>query len=156
MLVKIIATAFGAGYSPIAPGTAGALVAAIFLWVADALLKLYLPDWVGQEWPLLVLVIGTTAVGVQVSTAAEKVWGKDPSRVVIDEVVGMWISMLWVPLSGWYLFWGFMLFRLFDIWKPWHVARAEALPAGWGIMMDDVVAGIYTCIILHLMIYIGS
>ncbi|MEM9921020.1 MAG: phosphatidylglycerophosphatase A [Bacteroidota bacterium] len=155
MLHKIIATALGAGYSPIAPGTAGALVAAVFLWLLQYCLGTQLPSPHGMPILVLILVFVFTALGIYASGVLEEEWGKDPGKIVIDEVVGMWISMLWIPFTVKYLFIGFLLFRIFDIWKPWHVARAEHLPGGWGIMMDDVVAGLYACILMHLILYIG-
>ncbi|MEO1514139.1 MAG: phosphatidylglycerophosphatase A [Bacteroidota bacterium] len=152
---KAIATALGAGYSPFAPGTAGALVGLLAVWGADVALRWTNPSLgLGPEI-LLILIFVTTGLGVWTSNRLEVEWGKDPSRVVIDEVVGMWISLLWVPLEWKYLLIAFFLFRLFDIWKPWHVAKAEQLPGGWGIMMDDVVAGVYSCLVLHLLLYFG-
>lgn len=134
------------GFSPVGPGTAGAAVAAIAVHLLG-------PD-------PLALTLATaliTLTSVPVSSWMERQYGKDPSCCTIDEVVGYLIPLclLWVPLSApgsWKVIWaGFVLFRIFDIFKPWPCRRAESLPAGWGIVMDDVLAGIYTFVVLKLL-----
>ena len=142
-LHKFIATACGLGLSPIAPGTAGALGAGLIGY----LILNYLPN---SSIILLFLIVIFFFLGVYSSNKLEPEWGKDPSKIVIDEVVGMWISMLFIP-QGWpYLIASFVLFRFFDIRKPLYIKRAENLKGGWGIMMDDVVAGIYTNVLIQL------
>ncbi|MEL6867415.1 MAG: phosphatidylglycerophosphatase A, partial [Bacteroidota bacterium] len=74
----------------------------------------------------------------------------DPSKVVIDEMAGMWISLLWLPFSPLLLLLAFLLFRAFDIGKPFYIRQMEKLPSGWGIMMDDVLAGVYTNLLLQI------
>lgn len=80
----------------------------------------------------------------------EEIWGKDHNRVVIDEVAGMCITLLFVPLKWQYTLIGLVLFRFFDILKPFGIRKLEKLPGGWGVMADDVLAGIYANIILQL------
>lgn len=80
----------------------------------------------------------------------EEIWGKDHNRVVIDEVAGMCITLLFVPLKWQYTLIGLVLFRFFDILKPFGIRKLEELPGGWGVMADDVLAGIYANIILQL------
>jgi len=94
-----------------------------------------------------------TAIGVWSSSMMEPVWGKDPSKVVIDEVSGMCISLLFLPVNVTYLLCGFILFRFFDILKPLYIRKMELLPAGWGIMADDVLAGVYTNILLQTVVW---
>jgi phosphatidylglycerophosphatase A len=136
-----IATCAGAGYFPIAPGTAGALVG-VALVAAAARLPL------GHR-ALVALVGGTAlalcALGVWAAGRAEKHFGcVDPSQVVLDEVVGQMLTLLLRPAGSWkWLLAGFLLFRFFDVLKPFPARRAEHAPAGWGIMLDDVVAGLY-------------
>ena len=91
-------------------------------------------------------------LGAWSSTVAEQYWGEDPSRVVIDEVVGQWIALLAVPavFSWWHVLAAFILFRFFDIVKPLGVRQMENFKSGWGIMADDILAGIYGAIILYL------
>lgn len=145
-LYKTLATSFGAGYAPIAPGTAGALVGAVAFWG--------MAQWgFSPDWPLIVASFIVFFIGVFVTNQLEPEWGKDPSRIVIDEVLGMWITMFLVPLTPLNLFIGFILFRVFDIWKPLFIRRLEALPGGWGVMLDDLLAGIYACIVLHLILH---
>ena len=144
----LIATGFGAGYSSIAPGTAGALVACA-IW---GLLFFLLP-----YMPLLVLtgilILLFTILGIWSTNQVEPFWGKDPSRVVVDEMVGVWIPLLAVPHTSdwfWYAIAAFALFRLFDIFKPLGIRKMEDLKGGIGVMMDDILAGVYSLIILLL------
>ena len=131
---QFIATGCFAGYSRIVPGTVGSVVG----------LALYLPI---MNSALSIRVLATVALfclGVLVSHRVSAIWRvKDPSVVVIDEIVGMWIALLWLPND--LVFWGgaFLLFRIFDFLKPIPARQSESLPGGWGIMMDDVFAGIY-------------
>jgi phosphatidylglycerophosphatase A len=144
LLHKIIATGFGAGYAPKAPGTAGAALAWLMWWA----LGQCLPPC-GLFAATLVLIAVFTALGVWSSGIAEQAWGKDPSRVVVDEMVGVWIPLLAVSNGNIYLaLAAFVLFRAFDIFKPLGIRKAEALRGGWGIMADDVVAGLYSLVIL--------
>jgi phosphatidylglycerophosphatase A len=99
---------------------------------------------------LILLIIIFGLLGVWASHSLEKVWGSDPSKVVIDEIIGIWISMLFLP-PGWIaLIAAFVLFRIFDIYKPLFINKAEQLKGGWGIMADDALAGIYTNISIQL------
>ncbi|AFJ02068.1 Phosphatidylglycerophosphatase A [Methylophaga frappieri] len=129
--------------APKAPGTAGTLAAIpIYLLIANC------PAWLY----LILLVIGLF-VGVWWSQSAIHFFQKkDPPEVVWDEIIGFLVTMFMAP-SGWlWIVVGFLLFRLFDIWKPWPVRWADrCLTGGWGIMLDDVIAGIYAAIILQLL-----
>lgn len=139
----MIATGLGLGFSPKAPGTIGALGGCL----VAILLKQYSACY---NELLAFLIVIFYLLGVYCSNKLETVWGKDPSRIVIDEIVGMWISLLALP-SGWlYMLAAFILFRFFDIYKPLYIKRMEKLKGGWGIMMDDVLAGIYTNVAIQL------
>jgi len=143
---KIFSTSLGIGYIGKGGGTVAALACCILWYLA----------WHGAYPPLLVSVIVTvliTFIGVWSSSLVESIWGKDPSRVVIDEVAGMCISLLFLPVSVKYLLIALILFRFFDIVKPLFIRKMELLPAGWGIMMDDVLAGLYTNILLQAVIW---
>lgn len=140
--VLFTATGAFAGYFPIAPGTAGSVVGLFLVWLLrghSAVLLIF-----------LALVLGF--LGVWAGTEAGKLFKQaDPSRVVIDEIVGMLITMIGIPVSGFTLVFGFLLFRFFDVWKPVPANILEQrFKNGWGIMLDDVMAGIYGNIILHL------
>ena len=140
----MIATGFGSGFSPVAPGTAGALLA-LLMWVVGYLL---LPFALLQVI-LAVMVLLFTALGIYTSGVMERYWGEDPSRVVVDEMVGVWIPLLVVPDGGWwYVLAAFVLFRLFDIVKPLGARRMERFGGGVGIMMDDILAGVYSAVLL--------
>ncbi len=150
---KLIATGFGAGYSPLAPGTMGAALACLILW----LFHIWQPESFSgsgfkTHW-LLALILLFGGLGVAAANALAEEWGHDPSKVVVDEMVGLWVAMLGIPLTWPWLLAAFVLFRIFDIWKPLGIKRAEALPGGWGVMADDVLAGIYSGILLHLFIF---
>ncbi len=145
-----IATVFGLGRCPIAPGTVASLAAIPFAWV---MLQLPLPY--GRAL-LFVAALATLALGVwATSVYAAACANSDPSEAVIDEVVGQWFTLVFAgaeqPL---HFVAGFLLFRLFDIAKPWPASWAERhLPAGWGIMMDDIVAAIYAALLLYFGIW---
>ena len=144
---KIISTGFGSGYSPIAPGTAGALFAVVIWYILSLFL---LPQSLLIITTALIFVF--TVVGVWSSGVVEKIWGEDPSRVVVDEMVGVWIPLLLVSDGNiYYALFAFGAFRLFDILKPLGIRKMESFKGGWGIMLDDIVAGIYSLIALLLL-----
>lgn len=138
-----IATALGAGLSPKAPGTAGSLVALLPWWflLRDLSLGIY----------LAVLIAGFV-LGVWACEVSDRRLGMhDQGALVWDEVIGMWITLFAAPLHWWWIVVGFALFRLFDIWKPWPVSWADRrVHGGLGVMLDDVVAGLYALVVLQL------
>lgn len=135
--ILFVATGAGSGYAPIAPGTAGSAVG-VLLYIAVA--------W-GLGVSAVGLVLGTlgiTVLGIWAAGRAEGLLGrKDDGRITIDEVAGMWLALLFLPLRVDVLVAGFFLFRLFDIWKPPPARAAESLGGGLGVMADDLVAGLY-------------
>ena len=153
LLHLIIATGFGSGYFPKAPGTAGAVLATI-LWLGLSLVL--------EPASLLIttalLIILFTFLGVWSSGVMETYWGKDPSKVVVDEMVGVWIPLLAVNNGEahyiYYALLALLLFRLFDIFKPLGIRKMEMFKGGWGIMLDDILAGIYS--LLGLLILYGA
>ena len=150
---KTIATAFGSGYSPLAPGTAGAIVACGLLWFFN---QYHIISTDSNPFIFIVLIVLTTLIGFFTINQLSEEWGEDPSKVVIDEVVGMWITMIFIPFTWINVLLGFILFRFFDIAKPLGVRKMENLKGGLGVMMDDVLAGVYSNIILYLINYIIS
>jgi phosphatidylglycerophosphatase A len=141
-LARVLATWFGCGYFPKGPGTAGSIGALIVAWPMR-----HQPPWF---FALLALIMLAPAIWSASSTALQ-VGKKDPQIVVIDEVIGQWIALAGAASyspAAWIA--AFLLFRTFDIWKPWPVRRLEKLPAGTGIVMDDVMAGIYAALVLYL------
>jgi phosphatidylglycerophosphatase A len=100
----------------------------------------------------LSITIFVCAIGVIVSNNVDAVWGKDSSKVVIDEVAGMMVTLLFIPISWKSILIGLILFRLFDITKPLFIKRLEKLPKGWGVMADDLLAGIYSNVLLRIIV----
>ncbi|MDR1881792.1 MAG: phosphatidylglycerophosphatase A [Prevotella sp.] len=139
----IVASGFGSGFAPFAPGTAGAALATV-IWIV---LSLFAPLSLLSITVALIVIF--TVLGVWSANVLEPVWGKDPSRIVVDEMVGVWISLLAASAGNLYhALIAFALFRLFDIYKPLGIRKMEDLKGGWGVMMDDVLAGVYGFIIL--------
>ena len=114
LLHKLNASVLGAGYTPFAPGTMGALVGIIILF----LIKWQQPNLQYFTWGLLLAIIIFTLFGVWSTNEMETEWGKDPSKVVVDELIGVWVAVLWIPAETQWLILGFILFRFFDIAKP--------------------------------------
>lgn len=144
---EVISTGFYTGLVPFAPGTVAAFTG-LLLWYV---LYIFLPPL----WLTIVtffLIVFVTVVGAWTSNVMEKYWGPDPRAVVIDEYVGCWIPLLVAPCGKWtwlIAFIGFGLFRLIDIFKPLGCRAIERkFPGGWGVMMDDVLAGAYALIIV--------
>ncbi len=134
----MIASGGGAGYSPVAPGTAGSLVAAIALW--------FIPFT--RLWFLAVLAV-ITLLGIWAAHRVEAVTGRtDPGLIVIDEVAGMMVSVMFLPRTLAVFGSAFLLFRVFDIWKPFPARESQALRGGFGVMVDDLIAGAYTLVLL--------
>lgn len=136
-----VATFFGAGLGKPGPGTWGSvgavLVWALYSWLAHPAASTLLIA-------LLAGIVVSIALGVPAATIAARESGRhDPGFVVIDEVTGQWIALLWSPVDWKHALVALILFRLFDITKPFPARQLEALPAGWGIVFDDVAAGLY-------------
>jgi len=140
---KLLGSGFYTGYIPIASGTFGTL-AALFIYLIP-----------GFENPYVIIpaLIIFFIYGVYVGNKFEKVYGKDPSECTIDEVVGTWISYLLLPKTIGIIIITFFLWRALDIFKPYPARKLEDLNGGLGIMIDDVVSGFYTLIIMHLVVY---
>ena len=145
-LNKTIASIFGIGFLK-GGGTYAAIVTCGFIWL------LWQSPALQNPWYLFVITIFITALGVFVGNKVEPDWGEDSSRVVIDEVAGMCVGLLFIPVELKYVITGLVLFRFFDIVKPLYIRKMENLPAGWGIMMDDILSGIYTNILLYSVVW---
>ena len=136
-----VATFFGTGFGKPGPGTWGS-VAAFLLWAAETFLRH--PDPHTTLIGLLVWITFAIGLGVPAATVIARESGrKDPQFVVIDEVAGVWITLLFCPPDWIHGLICLILFRLFDITKPFPVRQLEQLPEGWGIVFDDVAAGLY-------------
>ena len=146
LLIRILVIFLGsgafAGFFPFAPGSFASLITLLFLYFSNA------------SNPVFLFIFSTILffVGVFICFILEKKWGKDSSRIVVDEIVGMSFSLIFLPKT--YLIWGtaFLIFRFFDIVKPYPLKKFEKFKGGWGIMMDDIGAGIYTSIFMNIFV----
>ncbi len=141
-LASVVATAFGSGHSPFAPGTAGSAVGLLLFW-----------PLAGLAWPWQLAAVAV--VSVVGALAAGRVAGnlglEDPGLVVVDEVAGQWLTLVALPFNPATAVFGFLAFRAMDIVKPWPARDLERLHGGWGIMADDLAAGVYA----HLLLRVG-
>ena len=149
-LARLIATFFGSGYFPIAPATfASAIVAGVLFLLG--------PGAAGRGHPLVegLVILALFPISIASAHVAERTLGHDASPIVIDEVIGQMITLWFVPRSWPWVLAGFLLFRLFDIWKPLGANDAQKLPGGFGIVVDDVIAGVYGAIVLQAALWWG-
>jgi phosphatidylglycerophosphatase A len=144
---KLIATGLGIGYIRKGGGTVASVMCCA-VWYMTQLNATH-PGGFMFFLPVLITVV-LTVIGIWSATVVEQHWGKDNYRVVIDEIVGMCISLLFVPITGKSLLTGLFLFRLFDIAKPLGIRKLEQLKGGWGVMLDDILAGLYANVLLQV------
>ncbi|MBM3328575.1 MAG: phosphatidylglycerophosphatase A [Calditrichaeota bacterium] len=142
-LPTLIAALGPIGYLPVAPGTWGSGAGALIWWVGPSRLEWW---WSGG---VLLLFAG---LSVYVAGRAERHLGHDARPIVIDEVAGQWLTLMFAPRIWWAILAGFFFFRIFDIVKPFPAGRSQRLPGGWGIVVDDLIAGLYAALALQLMI----
>ncbi|WP_439506519.1 phosphatidylglycerophosphatase A family protein [Sediminibacterium sp.] len=142
---QILTSFFGIGFISKGGGTVAAIATSLFWFVA-----------IEQSNSVLtiILTLMVTFYGVWGASQVESGWGKDSSRVVVDEVAGMMIALLFIPITIVNLIVALCLFRFFDIVKPLFVNKLENLPKGWGVMADDVLAGCYSNIVLQILLYL--
>ena len=136
----VLASVFGAGYAPVASGTVGSFVTVVAIWLLPV-----------TRLRILVALVVVTVVGVWAGSRVERALGrKDPGVIVIDEVAGMLLSVLLLPLPATIpvLVTAFLLFRLFDIWKPFPARESQVLTGGLGVMVDDLIAGFYALVLV--------
>ena len=147
----LIATFFGAGRLKPGPGTWASL-ATVVLW---ALASSQIPA-ASRTWATIIAAAILTLIGIPAATLVARSCGvKDPQFVVIDEVAGQLVTLIAVPLAWKTFLAGFILFRVFDIWKPFPIRRLERLPEGTGIVVDDLGAGLYALAVMHLLLHFG-
>jgi phosphatidylglycerophosphatase A len=148
---RLVATFFGVGRLRPGPGTWGSL-AAVLIWLGVSRLI----QTASQTLTLAGMAVVAIAIGIPGATAVAKASGvKDPQFVVIDEVAGQWITLLFAPIAWKTVLAGFILFRGFDIVKPPPVRQLEKLPWGSGIVLDDVAAGFYALAVMQLLLHLG-
>lgn len=138
-LATVLATGCYTGYIPVAPGTAGSILAAALCWQA------------APDDPLLYggVVACLTPVGIWAAGQTERQFGHDGRQIVIDEIIGVFVTLIWLPRTPLTLGAGLILFRILDILKPFPVHRAQRLPGGLGVVADDVIAGVYANLLVR-------
>ena len=141
---KLIGSGFYTGYSPVVSGTVGSLVATL-IYLIPGFENLYI---------IIPITAAFFLYGINVGTKFETKYGKDPAQCTIDEFVGTWISFIALPKTIGIVTATFLLWRILDILKPPPARNLEKLKGGLGIMIDDVVSGLYTLIIMHLVVYL--
>ncbi len=146
-LVLLVGSGLFSGYSPFASGTVGSAVAVVLYWI--------IPGF--SEWlPLAAASLLFLLAGFPIASAMERHYGKDPSEVVLDEVVGQWIALLLLPKIWYIAAASFFLFRFFDIIKPPPARQFDRMHGGFGIMMDDVAAGVYANLVLQALLFVTA
>jgi phosphatidylglycerophosphatase A len=141
---KLVSTVFGIGYLGKGGGTVASSICCFAWWLLPV-------DMHDRMLPAVITLL-IISLGIWSAGAVEKIWGKDNQRIVVDEWAGMCVALLWIPLFPRYILPAFLLFRFFDIVKPLFIKRLEKLPGGWGVMFDDLLAGLYTNLLLQLVV----
>jgi phosphatidylglycerophosphatase A len=144
---KLIGSGFYSGYIPFIPGTFGSL-AGLLIYLIPGFEKLYI---------IIPAIIIITLIGIPIGTRFEKFYGlTDPPYCTIDEIAGMWVSLVLVPKSFFPVILAFFVWRIMDIIKPYPARKLENLEGGLGVMMDDISAGVYSLLFVHLFLLIFS
>jgi phosphatidylglycerophosphatase A len=144
-LAKLFASGLFTGYVPIASGTIGSLLA----------VGLYCIPGFEEPITLAIIILATLVIGIRNTGIMEKRYGHDPAEITIDEIAGMWISLFLLPKRIYVIAATFFVFRILDIIKPFPARKFDRMSGGFGIMMDDVVSGIYANIIIQIVLYIS-
>jgi phosphatidylglycerophosphatase A len=147
----MVATFFGVGHLKPGPGTWGSLATVILWTIASSRIPV-----ASRPWATIMAAAAVTLIGIPAATLVARAYAsKDPQFVVIDEVAGQLVTLIAVPLAWKTFLAGFILFRVFDIWKPFPIRQLERLPEGTGIVVDDLGAGIYALAVMHLLLHSG-
>jgi len=152
-LHKIIASGLGTGLSPIAPGTAGSVLGIVLFYSLNLSF-----DKMGINFNTIialnaVAIIFVLLLGVYSIKIVHKTWEHDAPKIVIDEIVGVWIAVFAMPLKWEYYLYALILFRFFDIAKPLFIRKLDNMENDWSVMLDDVLAGVYSLIVIQLLYY---
>ncbi len=150
---KYIATGLGSGYSSLAPGTAGAILGIVLLFIFNKCLLMCHISGTKIIVPDLFAIILISFAGVKAINKVHKIWQHDDNRIVIDEIAGVWIAALLLPVEWKYYLGALLLFRFFDITKPLFIKKFDRMHNDWSVMLDDMLAGIYALIVMQILIY---
>lgn len=146
LIYRLISTCLGIGYTPKGGGTVAAVVCCVAWYLSWR-------SGNGFLWPQLLIALGITMIGAWAAGKMEPEWGEDSYRIVIDEVAGMCLTLCGIPDRWPLVLTGLVLFRFFDIAKPLYIRRMEEIGGGWGVMMDDVLAGVYANLLLQIVVF---
>ena len=146
LIYRLISTCLGIGYTPKGGGTVAAVVCCVAWYLSWR-------SGNGFLWPQLLITLGITVIGAWAAGKMEPEWGEDSYRIVIDEVAGMCLTLCGIPDRWPLVLTGLVLFRFFDIAKPLYIRRMEEIGGGWGVMMDDVLAGVYANLLLQIVVF---
>jgi phosphatidylglycerophosphatase A len=151
LLHKLIASGFGTGFLPGAPGTFASALAAALIWLYwFAAGSLHPAD---AKILYILISLFLFFAGVISTNALQTEWGHDSPKFTVDEMAGMFVSMIWIKCTFWNLFFAFILFRFFDILKPFGIRLLEKVRGGWGVMFDDLLSGIYANVLLNIILF---
>lgn len=146
LIYRLISTCLGIGYTPKGGGTVAAVVCCVAWYLSWR-------SGNGFLWPQLLITLGITVIGAGAAGKMEPEWGEDSYRIVIDEVAGMCLTLCGIPDRWPLVLTGLLLFRFFDIAKPLYIRRMEEIGGGWGVMLDDVLAGVYANLLLQIVVF---
>ncbi len=152
-IAKIIASGFYTGYVPVAPGTFGSLFGAVLVYLINFILVQFV---VGSNIFItinLILIVLVYLIGVWSIGKVHQEWKHDDKRIVIDEIVGVWISLIVVPFKVKYYLLAFLVFRFFDILKPLGIKKIDGFSSNISVMLDDVLAGFYSMLVVFIIVY---
>tara|TARA_R110002050_G_scaffold20348_1_gene57644 strand:- start:31977 stop:32456 length:480 start_codon:yes stop_codon:yes gene_type:complete len=152
---KIIASGFGTGYVPIAPGTAGSILGIVLFYLLN---QIEINLGLSLNTILLVnagVIFFVTLVGVNSIKNVHYQWKHDASAIVIDEIVGVWIAVFAMPHEWKYYIIALILFRFFDITKPFFIRKLDKMSSDWSVMLDDVLAGLYSLVVIQILHGLG-
>jgi len=152
---KIIASGLGTGYSPVAPGTVGATLGILVIYFLNLVLISLKINSNTIVFLNLVAIILVLLIGVYAIKKVHSTWKHDASEIVIDEIVGVWIAVFAMPFDWHYYVYALLIFRFFDIVKPLFIQKLDAMKSDWSVMLDDVLAGIYSLIVIQTLYYIN-
>jgi len=154
-LHKIIASGLGTGYAPLAPGTAGSILGILLFYLFNYSLNSFnIEPWLILSLNLFAIIF-VLILGVFSIKKVHTIWEHDASKIVIDEIVGVWIAVFAMPFHWQYYLYALLLFRFFDIVKPLYIRRLDNMGGDWSVMLDDVLAGIYSLIILQTLYFLN-
>jgi phosphatidylglycerophosphatase A len=150
---KIIASGLGTGFAPYAPGTAGSLLGIVLFYLFNYVLNgSNIEPWLILSLNLFAIIF-VLLLGVYSIKQVHKFWNHDASKIVIDEIAGVWIAVFAMPTEWQYYLYALILFRFFDIVKPLYIKRLDNMGNDWSVMLDDVLAGTYSLLVIHILFY---